>query len=290
MRATQANTSQVFMLYRDPDGDLRSTFDRMRHREPVLDFAVDCGARRMWRATDTKIHGLVAQTVARYPVTIADGHHRYETAIAFRDECRRRGACPAAESLMVYLSCSDDPNLTILPTHRIIKFSGAFSPDVFHSQVGKYFDLVPVHGAHPEVAISEAIGDGVGAPYRFGFLVREKGWHLATLRSWNRVAEWIDPIRCDAWRGLDVALLHEVVLKRLAGLSDAEGSVKYTIDPRAGIEAVASGTADLFCYIRPTAASQVADVASAGDVMPHKSTYFYPKLLTGLVMRSLCAE
>jgi uncharacterized protein (DUF1015 family) len=140
------------------------------------------------------------------------------------------------------------------------------------------------------VAISEAIGDGVGAPYRFGFLVREKGWHLATLRSWNRVAEWIDPIRCDAWRGLDVALLHEVVLKRLAGLSDAEGSVKYTIDPRAGIEAVASGTADLFCYIRPTAASQVADVASAGDVMPHKSTYFYPKLLTGLVMRSLCAE
>ena len=289
MRATRANLSPIFALYRDPDGQLDCSAAAVTNSPPDVDVAVDEGRYRMWVVSDPAVIDRARRTLAASPLTIADGHHRYETALTYRDECRSTGTADGADGVMVYLSPMDDPDLTILAAHRLITFAPGFDMASFHSRLGRYFDFEPVAADDPANCIAQL--QGTGEPYRFGLYTRARGRELATLRSWEQAAPFIEPARSDAWRRLDVSVLHELVLKQIAAAASRGPqpveSVAYTVDPGQGEAAVAGGSADMLCILRPTAAHQVADVVQAGDTMPQKSTYFYPKLLTGLVMRSL---
>jgi len=290
MRATRANLSQVFALYRDPERRLDAAWAKVMSAPAEGDVRVPEGRRRMWRVADPEIISLAEETLRASALTIADGHHRYETAVTYRDECRARHERGEAESVMVYLSSMDDPDLTILPAHRTMKLGPEADMKRIRRRLEEHFDLEPVASDQPDRWLAERLSQDTGEPYRFGLFAREWGWLLATLRSWDEVSEWIDPLRSEAWRRLDVAVLHEVILGKIAGVSHRSGgsdAISYTIDPAAGRAAVTTGSADLLCMLRPTSAKQIAGVADAGDTMPHKSTYFYPKLLTGLVMRSL---
>jgi len=285
MEETLANLSPVFLLHRDPMNELGETYSRTASYPPDVEVETPDSTSRMWRVTDTADIRRVAEVVRRYPLIIADGHHRYETAIRFRDQQRGMGIRGAAESLMVYLSSSDDPNLTILPPHRIVTVQRFFDVDGFVSRLETHFTVTAVDAASPNLRGS--LEKGAGEPYEIGMWLKNRGAFVLRLRSWERVAELIDPQRSLAWRKLDVSLLHEVILKRIAGVSKNDMNIRYTVDPEDGCSAVVSGSADIFFLIRAPSAAQIVEVAEAGDVMPHKSTYFSPKPLTGLVMRSL---
>ncbi len=285
MEETLANLSPVFLLYRDPTDELGGTYARVASAPPDAEAQTAGGTSRMWRVTDTGDIRRVAEVVRRYPLIIADGHHRYETAIRFRDQQRAMGIRGAAESLMVYLCSSDDPNLTILPPHRVVTFPPSFDVGGFLSRLDEYFAVTRIGATSPNLA--GLLKVDTAESYKIGMWVKNHGVFLLGLRSWERVAEWIDPQRSPAWRKLDVSLLHEVILQRIAGVSENDVNIRYTVDPEDGCSAVVSGSADIFFLIRAPSAAQIAAVAEAGDVMPHKSTYFSPKPLTGMVMRSL---
>ena len=285
MEETLANLSPVFLLYRDPMDELGETYSQTASCPPDVEVETPDSTSRMWRVTNVADIRRVAEVVRRYPLIIADGHHRYETAVRFRDQQRGMGIRGAAESLMVYLCSSDDSSLTILPPHRVVTFPPSFDMDGFVSRLETYFTVAVVDATSPNLA--GLLQKSAGEPYEIGMWVKSRGGFVLRLRSWERVADWIDPQRSLAWRKLDVSLLHEVILKRIAGVSEHETNIRYTVDPEDGHSAVASGSADVFFLIRAPSAAQIAEVAEAGDVMPHKSTYFSPKPLTGMVMRSL---
>ena len=292
MRATRANLSQVLMLCRDAARRLDAAWEAVLRRPAGAETSAPDGNRRMWTVTDADVISLARDVLAGSALTIADGHHRYETALTYREECRARaGDGGAAEALMVYVSRMDDPDLVILASHRIVSVTAALDFAAFRRLLGEHFDLTPVPGAAPAQWLARHLVRRPDEPYRFGFFARPWGWLLATLRSWEASAPWIGPARSEPWRRLDVSVLHELVLGHLAhgaaGGADAIRQITYTIDPAEGQAAVERSAADLVCMVPPTTSRQIADIVQAGDTMPHKSTYFYPKLLTGLVMRSL---
>lgn len=290
MRATQANLSQVFALYRDPERRLGETWAGVMRSGVDAEVGARDGRRRMWMVTDPRIIATAEDVLRGSALTIADGHHRYETAMTYRNERRERGGAAGAEAVMAYLSSMDDPDLTILPTHRVVRLGSDADMNAIRRRVEERFDLGPMTRDRPDRWLADLLSEGSGEPYQFGLYSREWGWLLATLRSWEEVSPWIDRSKSDAWRRLDIAVLHEVLIDRLIGVSSAvsgKGTVSYTPDPAQGYAIVQRGDADLFCMVRPPTALRIGDVAEAGDTMPHKSTYFYPKLLTGLVMRSL---
>ena len=292
MRTTRANLSQVFALYRDPERILDAAFDRATNREPDMVAHASDGERRVWAITDSRTIAVAQEVLAASALTIADGHHRYETALTFRNEARETGGPAGAESLMVYLANMDDPNLAILPYHRVVKLSPDLDVAGWRQHIEDAFVVEAAAMDRPIQLLSDRLGSGSGEPYRFGLFTRQWGWELATLRSWDAVASFIDPTHSDAWRRLDVAVLHEVLLGELARramVDDGEpiSEATYTVDPTRAEKLVREGTRDVFCMLRATAPEQIGEVVQAGDTMPQKSTYFYPKLLTGLVMRTL---
>jgi uncharacterized protein (DUF1015 family) len=291
MRATKANLSQIYALYRDPGSKLRAAFSKVRQRAADMTVAAADGSRRVWVITDPAVIQIAQEVLSCSALTIADGHHRYETALTYRDETRSDSGPAGTDSVMVYLSSMDDPDLTILPYHRVVKLSQHLDMNLFRQHMNDDFELTAAPADKPKQWLREQLELGTPDVFRCGIFTREWGWELAMLRSWNSVSNYIDTSRSEAWRRLDVAVLHEVLLGELVrrattGGDDPISDTKYSVDLPQAENLVRNGDSDLVVYVRATTADQIASVVQTGDTMPQKSTYFYPKLLTGLVMRS----
>ena len=221
------------------------------------------------------------------PIAIADGHHRYETALRYRDERRMSRSCeedPAFDYLlMLFLPSTGEP-LTVLPTHRVVGGLGDVSTDVLAERADGLFDVerdVPADELRRQF---EAAGLAAGGAGRFGLWTRSGGARLTARRE---AFDALLPDGSEALRDLDVTLLG-AALERLGVGPDAveAGAVTYTKSAAEAIERVDSGTdgASVAFLLEPTPVASIEAVARAGDVMPQKSTYFYPKALTGLVI------
>ena len=293
LRATGVNTSPVVVLYDDPAATGGAVLDTIRARKPDLEIVDDDGVQhRLWAVL---ADGDAAPTVAPLlaaasadPVTIADGHHRYETALRYRDERRMSRSCeedpPFDYLLTLFLEATRQP-LTVLPTHRIVRGLGddgvarvlAGLDDLFEVRRGiEAAELRDVFGA---------IGLVSGGNGQFGLWTRAGGAILSARRS---AFEALLPAGGAAVRGLDVTLLR-VTLARLAGIGDdavAAGAIEFTKSVTEAIARVDAGErgADAAFLLEPTPVASIAAVARHGDVMPQKSTYFYPKALSGLVI------
>jgi uncharacterized protein (DUF1015 family) len=293
LRATGVNTSPVVGLYDDPSGESARSLDALTAREPDIDVVDDDGTRhRLWVVpADGEGAAAVAPLLAaasRVPMTIADGHHRYETALRYRDERRMSRSCeedPAFDYLLTLFLEATGESLTVLPTHRVLRGLGEDGVSRLRSRLGDLFDVgAPVEAdALRDSAQSAALAQG-GAG-RFGLWTRDGGLTLTARRD---AFEPLLPSGGEALRALDVTLLG-VALERLAGL-DSEavtaGAVDYTKSAAEAIEMVDAGVdgADAAFLLEPTPVASISAVAADGDVMPQKSTYFYPKALTGLVI------
>jgi len=223
-------------------------------------------------------------------VLIADGHHRYETALEYRRRRRAAENDPAGarpyDYVMMTLVAFNDPGLVILPTHRVVRHLPAGAMASFEARVREAFE-VEEFGA-PDTLRSALAERGRGA---IGVAIKgDPRLRIMRLRQYETLAAAMPGAPAEV-RELDVSILHAMVFERIFGIKAEEvrrgGNIEYTIDAGAAIAAVAAGAADGAFMMNAPSVEDVERVCNAGATMPEKSTYFYPKLLTGLVMNPL---
>jgi uncharacterized protein (DUF1015 family) len=293
LRATGVNTSPVIVLYDDRSGAGRSILDATTAGRADLDVTDDDGVRhRLWAVSaDGDAAAAVAPLLAAAsagPVTIADGHHRYETALRYRDERRMSRSCeedPAFDYLLtLFLDAVGEP-LTVLPTHRIVRRLGDAGVAALLGRLDELFVVEREIAVDDLRARFEAAGLAAGGEGRFGLWTRSGG---AILTARREAFEPYLPSGGAALRALDVTLLG-VALERLAGIGAdavAAGAIGYAKSAAEAISLVDAGVdgADAAFLLESTPVGSVSAVAADGDVMPQKSTYFYPKALSGLLI------
>jgi uncharacterized protein (DUF1015 family) len=290
LRATGVNTSPVVGLYDDASGRSSAILASIAAGRPEIDVADDDGvAHRLWLAAAGAEAGEhVAELIAIAAggaITIADGHHRYETALRYRDERRMSRSCeedPAFDYLlMLFLETTAEP-LTVLPTHRIVRGLGPTGVRTLEDGLPALFDAEPADRAAIESAFGKHLA--AGGSGRFGLWTRTGGWILTARRD-----AFATEAGGRAADRLDVTLLGSA-LERLAGIDDAaiaDGErIGFTKSVEEALDLVdrAIDGADAAFLLEPTPVRSISAVAREGDVMPQKSTYFYPKALTGLVI------
>jgi uncharacterized protein (DUF1015 family) len=292
MKATNVNTSPVVGLYEDA-GESAVALRAIAAAASDIDVSDDdCVRHRLWYVPANGpqaacVADLIAAAGAK-PITIADGHHRYETAIRYRDERRGdRGAdgeAPWDYVLMLFLETARQ-QLTVLPTHRIVRDVGERAVAGLHSLAGELFEVRPLADRAELERVFGSVATAPGGEGRFGLWTRQGG---AILRARREAFQPHLPAGGEALRRLDVTLL-QVALDRLCGIDPeaiAAGRLAYTKSVPEALDWVdqASDGADMAFLLDPTPVAEIAAVARDGDVMPQKSTYFYPKALTGLII------
>lgn len=302
MRATRTQLSPVFGMHFGAAGSLDELLADVCTDDPVADITDSDGVgHRLWVLDDPEVLRNVQAMLQPAKIVIADGHHRYETALAFRDEQRAKyhGNYPedaAWNYVMMVLVDMDSPGLTVFPTHRVLRNVPNLTAESLKDRLGEAFLLSPVASVSGRGGAPEAVADAMTAALDElgttpGFAVyTEDGQafvaRLADEAGWARK----QAARPAAWRALDVSVLHALALPALDIDEAAQASGEYLIFTRSAAEAVAAvagGHGQAAVLVRPTPSHAVRDVALAGRSLPQKSTYYYPKLLTGLVMSDL---
>jgi uncharacterized protein (DUF1015 family) len=303
MLACRANLSPVFALYDDPSQVIDHSLRDAREPKAVIDYEDGHAMRhRLWRVLDVRTLHQVHSLMRDKAIFIADGHHRYETALAYRDLLRGqhpRGSERAAfEYIMVYLSNMHQAGLTILPTHRLLRHLGAWEPDGFLGRTAPFFEQASfeMSAAAPEgpaAAWEQALrwGRAQGTSV-IGFYWKDAERFILLKARQAAVAAFLGERGVpEVLRGVDVVILDEVLLRHLMGLSEPflanENNIHFKHDFLDGLSQVQQGSYDAGFFISPTRIEQVQAVASAGLIMPHKSTYFFPKVFSGLVLNLL---
>ena len=292
MRATEANFGHIFMLYNDPQRAAdQALAEAIAGAEPtIVAEDSDGNSHRVWKVTDEAVIQKVQSALADKDLYIADGHHRYETAVNFMRESEANGWTPAApESFdvrMMTLFNIAEPGMSVRPIHRMIHAVDGFDAEDFLAKAEANFTVV----RHPSFeAMAEATREGKDL-HTFGCVT---GGVFATLQL--RSEDLVDTLVSGEWSGdykrLDVSILHSGILENLLGVDakalEEQRNVTYTVDEKVGVESVASGKEQVFLLLNSTSADEVVRVADHGEKMPQKSTDFYPKLLTGLVLTKM---
>ena len=290
LTATDTNVSPIFGLYPSGNTELEGLLARVAGREPSIDVTDDAGIVNQIRSIDAPEElRIIQRALAEARVLIADGHHRYETALEYRRRMRSAAGNPATtmpyDYVMMTLVAFNDPGLVILPTHRLIRRLDRDAMASFAARSRELFDVEEFDNAD---AMRAALSGGRGA---LGIALKgDRATRLARLRNYDALASLVPDVPKEV-RELDVSILHTLVLDRIFDLKPDDvrkgGNIEYTIDARAALAAVERGEADGVFLMNPPSVHDVERVCGAGATMPEKSTYFYPKLLTGLVMNRL---
>jgi uncharacterized protein (DUF1015 family) len=276
-RATRANLSPIFSLYDDPAGAAWAALAPHLAAPPWGEVTDDDGTvHRLWRVADPGAAAAVTATLADAELLIADGHHRYETARVYHAE-------GGAGHVLMCLVALQDPGLTVFPTHRLLTGLDDARRQALRSTIERDFEIASV----PSEQL-EPTGNG---PVRIGYL---DGHHrrplMLTLRD-PAIAAAALPDKPAPYRALDTAVLEALVLHGALGMSEDDIShlngLDYARDAAQARQRVESGAAEAAFFMRGTPVAQVRDVAAAGESMPPKSTYFFPKVLTGMVFNLL---
>jgi uncharacterized protein (DUF1015 family) len=296
LRACRANLSPIFGLYAEKTAALDSARALAAARPADIALEDDAGVRhRMWMITAPEVIATVTDALGQESIFIADGHHRYETALAYRDEQRAAGVIDAEAAhnfILMYLASMSDPGLVILPTHRVLSNMPGLDTSSLLAQLRGYFRL-----AHfPRAARQEALAGLRQQSHRGRFAVALAGSQdvfVASPENRSVIEAAIGTVP-PVVRALDVTVLDTLVLRGLLGIDCAvaaeEGRLRYTHDDAAALDAVERGDAQVAFLMNPPRISDVRTVCLAGETMPEKSTYFYPKLLTGLVFHPFDEE
>ena len=292
MKATHCNFSDIYSLYMD-DGGEEETLDILglaQREQPVSELTDEAGlTHRLWAITDAGIVSAIQRRFTDTKLYIADGPHRYETALRYRDTLREQGILDTdAEYVMMMLVEMSHPGLVVFPTHRMIRDVKNFDAAKLLADSAPYFDIrtgVPLDAL--DESLEHAYTEGRKA---FGFYTGGETVTVMTLKD-TAVMDSLLPDLSPTARQLDVNVLHTLVLERLLGI-DKENmanqvNLTYTRSLREALDDVAAGAYQCSFLLNPTRVSEIRDVAAAGEKMPQKSTYFYPKLITGLTMNKL---
>jgi uncharacterized protein (DUF1015 family) len=293
-RATRATLSPQFMLYADPERRLDAPLDS---GERFADFTTPDGIRHeIARVVDASAVARICEALAPERLLIADGHHRYETAVALAQEIdaeARASGTPTArgEHLYTYafLANGDDPNLVVFPTHRLIHSLPRFDFDDLCARSSFLFEVRRIDG--DAAAIARALEAAGHERPAVAAAARGRAALLSLRPDADLDAHPVLRQRPASVRGTAVALLHDGILEHLLDITPQaqalKTNIRYLQDAREGVAAVERGDGQVFFLMNPTPISTIRAVAEAGDVMPQKSTYFHPKVPTGLLFHTL---
>ena len=298
-RACRANLSQVFGLYPDPSGEVQDLLDKAVAGQPPVEATDHLGVKSwMWPLADEAIAAKVAGMMGPKPVFIADGHHRYETACNYRDEVaaayasEHGGAAlppdhPANFVLMMLVGMSD-PGLVVLPTHRLFVQPAVATAAELATKLGDCFTTEPA-GKGP--ADADKVWGLIEAEDEQGtlglFTTGDQAWTLARITAAGRAR--MDKVAADhgaAWRSLGVSILHRLVIGELLGAKEIP-TPGYVHLVREVVEGLGTGKYPFAALVMPASVEDIRKVSETGERMPAKSTYFYPKLASGLVFNPL---
>jgi uncharacterized protein (DUF1015 family) len=301
LRRTRTHTGQLFMLYSDPAGRVDALLDGATRAAAAVEIRDEYDVmHRLWPITDRNTIEAIAGEMADKKLVIADGHHRYETALAYRDQSRERTGRTDRnaphEKVMMTLFNTAGKGLTILPTHRVVANVAGFSFEQLRQRLADTFDTV----SYPFAESSP--GEESYAKFRHVLEIRGKqrsaigayagggGYTIFLLKKQADLGTLLPGLSV-AQRRLDVVLLHSLILERGLGItSDAvktEKNLTYEREMDAAIPAVDQGRAQVCFLLNPVSVETVAEMAMAGEVLPQKSTDFFPKLMSGITMYRL---
>ena len=281
-RATKHNLSPIFSLY---PGDAWPAIEPATAGEPWGEFVDAEGTtHRVWRVADPGVHEAVANELAEGELLIADGHHRYETSMAYARETGELGTGGGADYVLMALVSLEDPGLTVFATHRLLK-------DLNDEQRERIRDAAKAGFELREVGEDELVPDDDDPPGSFGYM---DAHHLQPWRLSPKDPQLLETALAnssEAYRRLDAAALEQLFLKDAVGLSAEDIAAKkqlgYTPSAEEAVAKLKAGECDAAFFLRPTPVELVREVAAAGETMPPKSTYFFPKVATGVVFNPL---
>ncbi len=303
MKACHANFGPIFSLFSDREGIIPRLTDHVDGRPPESAFTDDKGhVQKLWRIADPDVHAAVNSAMRDKIIFIADGHHRYETALNYKAWLRENNPDMTEEHpanyVMMYLSSMEDPGLTILPAHRILKDVPADRLDALVNRSEDVFETkaMPFNGADPRRVRDEFIRELKANARRNAFGLYVKGrpeYRLFFLKPGVMERRFGDDIT-PSLRDLDVTVLTRLIFMDILGFDQArldnETLITYASLAEDAIDIVNDSDFDVTFLLNPTRIAQVRRVAEQALIMPRKSTYFYPKVLTGQVIYSLRPE
>ena len=283
IRQVRANLDCVYGVYADPSGALDAVMDKVMAAKPTEQAVEPSGViNRVWAITDPADIEKVAELFADKQIAIADGHHRYETALAYRDERREASGCKCGDCefdyLMMTLINVYEKDLTIYPTHRVL---ANVPEDALVSQDENLMECFEAKASSKQTLIKDMRAEGAIGMYRPGIatILKPKAGVESLIRG------------SEASRKLELNVLHKLILEKGLGIDDEklrnQAHITYTRDADEAFRLVDSGERQIAFFVNHIAVKSVLDIAAAGEKMPQKATYFYPKLLSGLALRRL---
>lgn len=289
LRATRAHFGQIFMLYSDPSGEIENAL--ASQTPPTAELRDGYGVlHQLWKVSDAATVNLVREKMADKKLIIADGHHRYETALNYRNERRASGACdghaPYDFVMMTFVNM-DNPGLLILPTHRVIHGLESFTAEAFRDGAGEFFSVEEADPAIDERRATAILREARHTGTALLAVAKDRTFLLSRGKAQAAVFQGLSFRQ----QSLDVVQLHKCLLEGALRISDEairnQQNVSYIRDAGEAMSMVRSGSAQVAFLMNPARVQQVRDIAFAGEVLPQKSTDFYPKLLSGLTIYAL---
>ena len=290
MISTKATFSQIFSLYGDQNKTLEKEYDKLKSTKSYLEADYDGVNNKIYRINDSATIKTFQNLLSKLTVYIADGHHRYETALEYQRLMREKNPKHTGEEpynfIMMYFTNIFDEGLVVYPTHRIIHSLSSFDSNKLVETVKTFFELTPKSDVNALTSSLASAGD-----YSFGMILPQKKYLLMKLKNSADILSVVKENVPAPVKRLDVTLLHDYVLRQTLGISkeaqEKKLNINYTIDRHEVDNAIQSGKAHVGFILNSTKVEQVREVADAGAVMPQKSTYFYPKLLSGVLLNGL---
>ena len=293
MRETGANTSPIYSLYLDEDEKIASIIEKNSESEPDISFETSEGVlQNIWILKDKNVNAKITELFEDKKLFIADGHHRYETALNYRRERHEADGTPIGSKdydyVMMMLVSMSNSGLFVFPTHRLIHDVEKFDETLIISLLTEEFAASKIYFTEGDYAsiITERLANTVDEKL-FAMYTGGNYYYLLELKDLKTIDDAIDNMS-DAFKHLDVTILHKLILERYLGIDEEnminQTNLTYMRDASETIQAVKDGKYQCAFLINPTKISEIKNVALANEKMPQKSTYFWPKLVTGLVI------
>lgn len=299
MKSCHANLSPIFSLYSDPEKRLTRFLEPHFRTAPFADFSDEDGVRhRLWRVRDPELFRKTDEIVGAKSLFIADGHHRYETALAYRNWVKEKHPDAPEDAsfhyVMMFFSDMEDPGLVILPTHRILHNWPRFDAAALRERLKPWFQF----RSFPETAEGDLLEtlkvEGERGSQAFGLVFPQAGLHLLTLSKEKRDA--LPALRDvpDSSRAVDTLILHRVIFREILGLREEDDKdprfLTFVKEAREALAARNNPGTDAVFLLNATPMGVLRKVVGEGMILPPKTTFFYPKLLSGLVLNPLSAD
>ena len=286
LNACHANFSPIFGLYSDPEGNIDSLFKDDGKLEPVS--VIDDGSvvHRIWRLNNASVCQKISDRIRDKKIYIADGHHRYETALAFAEANQEK--VEDCSHVMMFLTNMDSDSMSIFPIHRVAKSPQPFDRESFLQKVGEYFDIAPWSGPLNGTKVKSRLQELGNKQITFCTYMGKDHTFILTVKDPRNVLPLLDSNEPKDMQILDVMQLHAILFRHILKIDTREKAgqqyVSYKVNSEEAMGLVDSGESDVAFFMNPTLIDQVRRLAEKGIRLPQKATFFYPKLLSGLVI------